>query len=272
MQGCNPRLRGPTCLKWWLACQPAMWRQILTWEESVPGTLKRTAIFCTWKMDGKGIRPRFGLFGFISAYFCSWCVLLVSGKGISRSSGPHSFKCSGSMYLVCLWRSYMRWWKGGIFTIKLKPRDCRIIPTLILEDTNLHPWSFNMVHLKIRPWNRRFPTWRAHHFQVNHVKRLRVHGFAQIFFLHSEMSSSWSWGWYVWYIKRCSVSTPGSWRLCVTRFVLTYMEAKYGQVGFKGVGVSRIELRGIQADYLPICVPRCDDNRQNCTLCTCFYQ
>ena len=168
-------------------------RQILTWEESVPGTLKRTAIFCTWKMDGKGIRPRFGLFGFISAYFCSWCVLLVSGKGISRSSGPHSFKCSGSMYLVCLWRSYMRWWKGGIFTIKLKPRDCRIIPTLILEDTNqsnqlpLHlapkntPEVLPWFTLKIRPWNRGFLTWRPIIFRWIMLNVWKGHGFAQIF-------------------------------------------------------------------------------------------
>ena len=177
-------------------------------------------------MDVKGIRPRFGLFGCISAYFCSWCkLLLVSGKGISRkkwSSFVQMFRFHvfgvfmEVIYEMLEGRNFYHQAEAKRFLDHPNTDSGRHQPAALTSRTKKHPWSFNMVHLKIRPWNRRFLTWKPIIFRWIMLNVTAGHGFAHNFFLHSG-SWGWSWGWYVWYIKRCSVSTPGSWRLCVTR-------------------------------------------------------
>ena len=74
--------------------------------ESVPGTLKRTAIFCTWKMDGKGIRPRFGLFGFKGLF-------LFMLRTLSFRKGNLPFK----------WPSFVQMFRLDVFGVFMEVRD-----------------------------------------------------------------------------------------------------------------------------------------------------
>lgn len=175
----------------------------------LPGTLKRTAIFCTWKMDGKGIRPRFGLFGFISAYFCSWCELLVSGKGISRkkwSSFVQMFRFHvfgvfmEVIYEMMEGRNFYHQAEAKRLPDHPNTDSGRHQPAALTSRTKKHPWSFNMLHLENPPLEQKIPNLENHHFQVNHVFHVCGSRLRPIFVpcILKFSLNRWSWGWYVY--------------------------------------------------------------------------
>lgn len=89
----TPRLCGPTCFHddWPVdrRCDVRSWHGNL-----YPGPWNEQQFFAPekWMVKEYGLVSDCLGLKILKAYFCSWCKLLVSGKGISRSSGPQMFR------------------------------------------------------------------------------------------------------------------------------------------------------------------------------------